>query len=432
MTGVDQDLRIRGSVDALARAERLIGGGVASGLRQALEPQPVSFDYGHGSHLIDVDGNDYIDYVLGWGPAILGHTHPVVTEAVEQQIRRGQAFGGIHPGERLAAARLLSCVPQFARVLFSNTGTEAVQVALRLARAATGRNLIVKCAGAYHGWHDTMLLSYHQHPGGHRPVTNTLGQNARVLDDVLVIDFNDTDSVRSVFTNYGQDIAAVIIDPILSNSGATEPDPAFLALLREQCDSTGALLIYDEVITGFRIALGGAVELYGVVPDLAIYAKAMANGFPISAIAGQPEVIDLVTQGVVHAGTYNGNAIATAATAATLDVLARRGTYEELWAKGKALSDGLQSIFKTCRVDVESHHLGPIVQVLFGKTHPISARGFDETDWTLWNKWSRALSEEGLFLLPHGRLFLSTAHTIEDIQRTIEAFERVVQTEREG
>ncbi|TFD29118.1 aspartate aminotransferase family protein [Cryobacterium sp. TMT2-23] len=431
MIAKDQDHRIRGSVDALNRAEVLISGGVTSGLRRALEPQALSFESGHGSHLKDVDGNEYIDYVLGWGPAILGHTHPAVTEAVEIQVRKGQVFGAIHPGERLAAERLLACVPQFSRVLFSNTGTEAVQVALRLARAATGRNLIVKCAGAYHGWHDTMLLSYHQHTGGHRAVSNTLGQNPRALDDVLVIDFNDVESVQSVFRQYGQDIAAVIIDPVLSNGGLIEPDPAFLTLLREQCDRTGALLIYDEVITGFRIALGGAVELYGVVPDLAIYAKAMANGFPISAVAGQPEVIDLVTQGVVHAGTYNGNAIATAATAVTLEFLALPGTYELLWAHAQALAKGLQNVFDVHGVDAQAHHLGPIVQILFGKTHPISPRDFDETDWTLWNQWSRSLSPEGLFLLPHGRMFLSTAHTAEDIQRTIKAFEGVIQHEKD-
>jgi glutamate-1-semialdehyde 2,1-aminomutase len=416
---------IHGSAEELDRAARFIGGGVASGLRRALQPQPLSFDHGSGSHLTDVDGNDYIDYVLGWGPAILGHNHPAVTQAVQHQLHKGQVFGAIHTGERRAAERLLDCLPAFERVLFSNTGTEAVQGALRLARAATGKNLVVKCAGAYHGWHDTMLLSYHGHPGGHRPVANSLGQNPRSLDDVLVIEFNDPATLSDVFSRHGQDIAAVIIDPIMSNGGVIAPTAEFLHALREECNQAGALLIFDEVITGFRIALGGAVELYGVVPDLAIYAKAMGNGFPISAIAGRADVIDLVTKGVVHAGTYNGNAAATAATIATLDTLAEPGTYDTLRATAKTLATGLQEIFRGQGINVNVHHLGPIVQLLFADTNPTTADRFDSTDWSTWDRWTRALSAHGLFLLPHGRLFLSAAHTPADIQATLQAFKAI-------
>ncbi|PRY08938.1 glutamate-1-semialdehyde 2,1-aminomutase [Kineococcus rhizosphaerae] len=406
----------------LERARASIGGGVTSGLRSVLQPQPLSFTSGRGSRLFDVDGNEYVDYVLGWGPVILGHAHPAVTDAVTAQVPRGQLFGGIHPGERIAAEKLLSAVPAFERVLWSNTGTEAIQVAIRLARAATGRNLIVKTSGAYHGWHDSVLLSYRGHRGGHEPVLATRGQNPRSVDDVRVVEFNDREDLAEFFGAHGQEVAAVLLDPVLSNTGVIAPDPDYLRDLRSTCDAHGALLVFDEVITGFRVALGGAVELYGTIPDLAVYAKALGNGFSVAAVAGRADVVDLVEQGCAHSGTYNGNALAMAAVSATLTELSRPGVHEQLWQTAGTLAEGLRRTFRDRRVRAHVHHLGPIVQVLPGVTDAVSPREFEGLDWSVWDRWSRRLSQAGLFLLPNGRMFLSTAHSSADIDVTLNAF----------
>lgn len=336
-------LKTSGSLSSYERACASLAGGVSSGLRRAQRPHPLYFDHGAGSRLWDVDGNEYVDYTLAWGPLILGHAHPAINEAVATQLSRGHTFGAQHDFEYRVSELLQQIIPCAERICYANSGTEIVQVALRLARAATGRPLFLKFEGHYHGWDDSVLVSYHPplpaiESYGNQPIP--VGEGQRPHKDAIIAQWNDPDSVTSAFSRYGDQISCILCEPMLCNSGCIEPQEGFLSFLRDITLRYRSLLVFDEVITGFRLKLGGAQEHYGVTPDLATFAKAIAGGLPLSALAGTEQVMQPIAAGkVVHAGTLNGNPLALAAADATLRTLAadEGAVYRRMWALGDRL-----------------------------------------------------------------------------------------------
>lgn len=392
-----------------------LGGGVSTGLRATMKPHPIFFERGEGARLHDVDGNSYLDYVLGWGPVILGHGHPVLTEAVARQLPNGVTFGSGHRLEGEAAAMVLDRIPGTERVLWSNTGSEATQQALRLARAYTGRRRFVKFRGHYHGWSDTFLIGYRPSPDGELGL-GSRGQNPASTDEVVLVEWGDLEALRAAL-QADHDVAAVFLEPIMVNSGTLPPPPGFLEGVRALCDETGTVLVFDEVITGFRIARGGAVEKFGVTPDLVVLAKAIAGGFPLAAIAGKADIIDQVTGGVVHAGTYNGNPVSLGAAIATLKLLDAPGVYDDFERRGAALAEGLRSAFDGNGVPVTVEHAGPVAQVI----PAADASTFDDylaSDLGFYDRFTVELLRRGVFSLPGGRWYISTAHTDDDIAAT--------------
>lgn len=411
------------SLQAWTRARSSLGGGVSTGLRASMKPHPIFFTGGSGPELTDVDGNTYLDYVLGWGPVILGHGHPALVAAVGDQLARGATYGSGHHFEYEVAEAVLAAIPLTERVLWANTGSEAVQVALRLARAHTGRQRFVKFVGHYHGWTDPVLVGYRPDEHGALDAPGTRGQSRSAVQDVWLARWGDPDSVAEILKSPGSDVAAVFVEPVLCNSGVIEAPPGYLAELRALCDASGAVLIFDEVITGFRIAYGGAVERYGVHPDLVVLGKAIAGGFSLAAVAGRADLIDQTEDGVVHAGTYNGNPIVLAAAAATLAELRAPGVYDRLEAAGAALATGMRESVARHGVTAAINQVGPIVQCLPAVEQAHDFESFLAADQTFYDALSVQLLRRGVFTLPGGRWYLSTAHTQQNVADTVAAFD---------
>ncbi|MFF9213272.1 MULTISPECIES: aspartate aminotransferase family protein [unclassified Streptomyces] len=409
---------------AFERARRSVGGGVGSGLRAAMRPHPLFVSRSLGAHVWDLDGDRYIDYVMAWGPLVLGHGDPRVVDAVREAATRMQVVGTSHVLEYAAAEAVLEAVPHGERLLWSNTGTEAVQVALRLARAATGRRRVVKFAKSYHGWHDTVYAGLRDTDGSGSGIAApaSRGQSPSVLDDLVVARFNDVEMIDRILAEaVERDIAAVLIDPIMSNAGVASPAPDFLQTLRSRCDQQGVVLIYDEVIAGFRIARGGAAEFFGVRPDLSVFGKAMAGGFTQSAVVGRADLIDQVTDGVVHAGTFNGNPIALAAVQATMGVLADPAIYRTLESVSARFELVIGDLLASAPQAARLKRVGSLLQ-------------FDQASDTtslhgaggLWPRILEGMLAGGVMFMPSGKIFLSTAHSQRDIDATADALEKVL------
>lgn len=405
--------------------------GVSSAFRARQKPVPLFIDHGSGAHLYDVDGNEYIDYALGHGPLILGHCHPAIAEAVEKQLARGSTFGCQHELESRVAENMLSVLPWAEQVLFSNTGTEAVQIALRLARAVTGRRIVVKFEGDYHGWMDSILVGYrHKDPvqqASHgEAMLATTGQSSSVLQDIRVLPWNDTEALQRCFDEMGNEIAAVITEPMQCNVASVVPAPGFLHALRATTREHGALLISDEVITGFRLARGGGSQYFGVSPDLAVFGKALAGGYPLSAVVGKAALMEPVETGqMLHAGTFNGNPIAMAAASATLDVLLdpTDDAYLRLHRLGERLWSGLQHLSRK-GTPVVIQGVPTCFHILFQEKPICNYRDFAAYDMLRNERWVEAALREGIFQMADGRWYVSLAHTDEVIEQTLERAER--------
>ena len=406
---------------AFERAQRSIGGGVGSGLRASMRPHPLFVQEARGAHVWDLDGDRYVDYVMAWGPLVLGHGDPRVVDAVRDVAARMQVVGTGHPLEYLAAEAVLDAVPHGERLLWSNTGTEAVQVALRLARAATGRRRVLKFARSYHGWHDTVYAGLAE-ADGDRPATPvSRGQTPSVLDDLVVGRFNDVPMTERLLGEAAErDIAAVLVDPVMSNGGVEAPAPEFLSTLRALCDRHGVVLIYDEVIAGFRIARGGAAEKYGIRPDLSVFGKAMAGGFTQSAVVGRADLVDQVTAGVVHAGTFNANPVALAAVEATMRVLADPAVYHALETVSAEFEHVVGAVLGAVPGRGSLNRVGSLLQY-------VPAAGTTGLHGTggLWGVILDRMLRHGFLFMPSGKVFLSTAHTTTDVEATAEALEEV-------
>lgn len=413
----------------------LIPAGVNSTARAKFsgwDPYPLFVEKGTGSHLYDVDGNRYIDYLLGLGPMILGHRPPRVTEAVVRAIQeRGTVFALPTADESVLARKIVNLIPSVEMVRLCNTGTEAVIYALRLARTFTGRKKIIRFEGMYHGFSDAVYWSKHPSldeagPDDHPiAVPQGPGVNPGAGEQLVILPWNDVDALRDAFAREGAHIAAVLTEAVMCNTGCILPKPGYLEAMREITAKHGSLLIFDEVITGFRLSIAGAQGHYGMRPDLSVFAKGLGGGFPVAALGGRRDIMSLVSDGTVSmAGTYSANAIAVAAANAALDELAAPGMYTGIYARCERLYAGLDRILKDAKLPAYVVGVGPVMQVWFADA-PIhnyrdAARHASHEQFRLW--WEGML-DRGVLFHPGAfeNLFVSFAHSDDDIDQTLEA-----------
>jgi glutamate-1-semialdehyde 2,1-aminomutase len=385
-----------------------------------------------GSHVTDADGNSFIDYTLAWGPLILGHSHPEIVAAVRSQLEKFQLLGAQHELEISVAEKICQMVPCADLVAFSNTGTEAVQVALRLARTFTQRSKIIRFEGHYHGWLDNMLIGYRpSHLFGTQQDTGPRETGDGDDGQICVLPWNDLRRLETTLNEQGREIAAIITEPILCNCNCLMPSPGYLEGMRELATTCGVILIFDEVITGFRVARGGAQELFHVTPDLAILGKAVAGGFPLSAVAGKREVMELIAnRRLVHAGTFNGNPISLAAAQATLDVLdADSGAVlAGIRKAGESLMLGIRGLAKSAGIPILVSGVGGAFHLAFTARQKMSDyRDTMDSDLEARDRFLEAMLDAGIYLLPDGRWYVSAAHTGADVDATLRAVRKVFQ-----
>lgn len=405
-----------------------MAGGVSSHFRMAGAPHPLFFAKAEGSRIYDVDGNEYLDFTLSQGPMILGHSHPDVLDRVQEETSRGQLYAGQHQIELELAEKLQQLIPCAELIRFSNSGSESVQAALRLARGFTGRRKYVKFEGQYHGWFDNVLISQHpsieQAGNGHSPnsVLETAGQSPEVLEDIIVLQWNDLEAVEEVFASDGDSIACVLTEPVMCNNGCIEPLPGYLQGLRDICDRYGSLLIFDEIITGFRLGLGGAQEYYGVTPDLGTFGKALASGFPISFLAGKRHIMERMADGtVMHAGTYNSNNPSIAAAAATVKVLeSDSGLYDRIQNLGLRLQEGLRSAASEFGYRVLLSGPGQMTHMGFTSSPKLTNyRDCIAADGGRYAEFTKGLLDRGIRVIGRGIWYVSAVHTEQDIDLAI-------------
>lgn len=402
--------------------------GVSSYFHRAkYQEYPISMAYGKGSKLYDVDGNEYIDYVAGFGPMLLGYCPETVDRAVREQLKRGTHFSAPTKELGMLGQRLTEIIPSAEQVSFQNSGTEVVMYALRLARAYTGRYKIVKFEGQYHGWSDEEKISIcadSVEELGDRNCPNKIihsrGQRLSSADDLIVLPWNDLEILEKTLEEYGNEIAAIITEPIMCDSGPILPHPGFLKGLRELTTKYEVVLIFDEVITGFRASRGGAQEYYGVTPDISTFAKAIASGYPFGAVVGKKEIMEC---GLHAAGTFNGNPLGTVAALATLEELSKPGLYEHLEEMGEMLCEGFQRLAKKYNLKVYTRHIGGIFVLYFGFDYDVKdyREWLEVADVKFYEKFVKAMEEYGVRMTDErGREYISAMHTAEDIRRTLE------------
>ncbi|MGZ0086588.1 glutamate-1-semialdehyde 2,1-aminomutase [Caldibacillus thermoamylovorans] len=414
---------------AYEEAVRLMPGGVNSPVRafKSVGMTPIFMARGQGSKIYDIDGNEYIDYVLSWGPLILGHAHPHVVEALKRVAEQGTSFGAPTLLENELAKLVIERVPSVEIVRMVNSGTEATMSALRLARGYTKRNKILKFEGSYHGHGDSLLIK-----AGSGVATLGLpdspGVPEAVAQHTITVPYNDLDSVRYAFRRFGEDIAAVIVEPVAGNMGVVPPVPGFLEGLREVTKQYGALLIFDEVMTGFRVDYHCAQGYYGVEPDLTCLGKVIGGGLPVGAYGGKAEIMELVAPSgpVYQAGTLSGNPLAMTAGYETLRQLTPE-VYEELGRKAARLANGLHQAAEKYGIPHTINRAGSMIGFFFTSEPVINYETAKTSDLELFAAYYREMANEGVFLPPSQfeGLFLSTAHSDEDIEYTIAAAERV-------
>jgi glutamate-1-semialdehyde 2,1-aminomutase len=411
--------------DALhAQRCEVIPGGVNSNVRLVAFPTPLTFTRAQGSRMWDVDGNEYIDYAMGMGPHILGHNPAPVWQAIESSASSGQLFAGQTEAEGELAELLVTHIPWIDQVRFGLSGTEMDLLAVRIARAATGRQRIVRFDGHYHGWLDPLLSSGFDE--GTLAPKLSLGQSQASATDVLVVPWNDIEALTRVVTDHSGEIAAIVMEPIMCNTGLIEPMPGYLEDVRELCDSSGIVLIIDEVITGFRMGLRGAQGQAAVKGDLTIYAKAIASGYPFAALGGRRDLMESVSLGGVnHSGTYNTGVMQVIAALATVRHLIKSDPYSAIFDLGKHLQDSITTLALRKGLDLVCEGPGPMLQLRFGPP----GRPKDSASFTAMNDSARLsaliaqLQQHGVRLTSRGLLFLSAAHSESDIEMTVEALE---------
>jgi glutamate-1-semialdehyde 2,1-aminomutase len=390
----------------------------------AVGSTPLFIARGDGSKIYDVDGNEYIDYVCSWGPLILGHRHPQVVADLEAVLAEGVSYGAPTEREVVLASLIVEAMPSIEKVRMVNSGTEAAMSAIRLARAYTKRPKIVKFAGCYHGHADPFLVQ-----AGSGALTlgvpTSPGVPAATGELTIVLPYNDLESVKEAFSRWGEEIAAVIVEPVAANMGVVLPRPGFLEGLRQITREAGSVLIFDEVITGFRLAWGGAQEVYGVEPDLTCLGKIIGGGLPVGAYGGKAEIMQLVApEGPVYqAGTLSGNPLAMQAGITTLRLLRSPGTYEELENKGKKLAEGFSKAASAAGVPVKVNQIGSLLSVFFTAREVVDYETAVTADQECFKEFFKLMLQQGIYLPPSQfeALFVSLAHTEEDLDRTIEA-----------
>jgi len=407
------------------KAKNLIPGGVNSPVRagKAVSVDPPFIARGEGCYLWDIEGNQYIDYVCSWGPMILGHGHPEVVKALEGRVSKGTSYGAPTELEVEMAETITEMVPSIEMVRMVNSGTEATMSAIRLARGFTGREKIVKFEGCYHGHADSLLVS-----AGSGVATLGIpgcpGVPADLAEHTISISFNDLDAVVQAFEKFGPEIAAVIIEPVPGNMGVVIPEREFLTGLREITVGNGALLIFDEVISGFRIGLGGAQELYGVMPDLTCLGKIIGGGLPVGAYGGRRDIMEkMAPEGDIYqAGTLSGNPLAMAAGLATLRVLQNSEVYQELEEKGRMLFSGLEGAAKSAGVEVVINRIGSMGSLFFGEGPVTDFASAKASNAEKFKVYYAKMLEQGIYLAPSAfeACFVSTAHDENSVRKTID------------
>ena len=441
---------LEASARMYARARVVTPGGV-HGEGRTFKPHPIYINRAKGARVWDVDGNEYIDYHCGFGAVLLGHDHPAVREAVEDVIRdHGVMLATANPLELQLSEKIVEIVPSADMVLLSCTGSEATYHAIRLARGVTGRPRILKFEGNYHGWHDYVAWNTHFDPnlsvtgqGDLRPIPASTGMLPGAEEGVVVCQYNDEDGLRAAFARHGPSLAAVIVEPIFHNAGVVLPKSGFLETCRELCSQHGSLLIFDEIITGFRHGLGGAQALLGTLPDLSTFGKAMANGFPISAIAGRRDLMsNFVPDGqVLFSGTFTGQLVNVGAALACIDFLENHDPYARMALLTARLSQGVQEAIDETGADAQVKSFGSVWSLYFTR-RPVQCYrdlvGFAGTkEQTVQRAFQAWLLQGGIYLHPHElvRGYVSAAHTEEDIERTIDVatgFLRQWREDRDG
>ena len=415
------------SSELFEKAKKLIPGGVNSPVR-AFSPYPFFTKKAKGSHIVDVDGNEYVDYCMGYGPLILGHAHPSVVEVVKEQLENGTLYGTPTEQEVDLAELVCDAVPCAEMLRLVNTGTEATMSAIRVARGYTGRKKIVKFEGCYHGAHDHVLVK-----AGSGATTfgmpDSLGIPEETTRNTLVIPYNDVESFEQMVKREREQIAAVIMEPVVGNAGVILPKNGYLLRIRELTEENGIVLIFDEVITGFRLAFGGAQERYGVTPDMVTLGKIMGGGFPLAAFGGKPEIMQMVAPigKVYQAGTFSGNPVSVAAGLATLETIRRDGDsfYYELELKRRMICDAVRDLAEDAHFPVQVNGIASMFQLFFADSEVYDYESAKKADKARFMVYHRKLLEKGVFVPPSQfeTCFVSSVHSKEDVEKTVEAVE---------
>jgi glutamate-1-semialdehyde 2,1-aminomutase len=413
------------------KAKKLIPGGVNSPVRacKSVGTDPVFIDRAEGCLVFDVDGNEYIDYIGSWGPMIMGHRHPAVVEAIRSALKKGTSFGAPTVPEIKLAQMITEAMPSVEMVRMVNSGTEATMSAIRLSRGFTGRDIIIKFDGCYHGHSDSLLVE-----AGSGVATlgipGSPGVPKSFVENTISLPYNDINSVRDAMEKFGSKVACVIVEPVAGNMGLVLPVEGFLNALREQTEKSGSLLIFDEVMTGFRVAYGGAQSIYGISPDLTCLGKIIGGGLPVGAYGGKRYIMEKIApQGPVYqAGTLSGNPIAMAAGIAALTELKKPGFYELLDGSSGKLASGLAEAARMAGIKVSIDRAGSMLGMFFTKSKVIDYKSAKTSDLKMFSAFYRNMLDEGIYLAPSQfeALFVSSAHSDEHIERTIEAAERVM------
>ncbi|MCZ8542156.1 glutamate-1-semialdehyde 2,1-aminomutase [Psychrobacillus sp. FSL K6-2365] len=417
------------SKQAFTEAKELMPGGVNSPVRafKSVDMDPIFMESGKGAILTDIDGNEYIDYVLSWGPLILGHTEPNVVKAIQQVAETGTSFGASTLIETKLAKLVMERVPSIEMVRMVSSGTEATMSALRLARGYTGRNKILKFEGSYHGHGDSLLIK-----AGSGVATLGLPDSPGVPESIakntIAVPYNDLESVRHVFENFGNDLAAVIVEPVAGNMGVVPPVEGFLEGLRELTEKNGTLLIFDEVMTGFRVGYNCAQGYYGITPDLTCLGKVIGGGLPVGAFGGKREIMEMIAPAgpVYQAGTLSGNPLAMTAGYETLTRLNEQ-SYDYFIELGDILEKGFREAASKYNIPHTVNRAGSMIGFFLTNEDVINFDTAKTSDLELFAKYFRLMAEEGIYLPPSQfeGLFLSSAHTVEHIEKTIQAFHTV-------
>ena len=419
------------SITAYKNALNYIPGGVDSPVRAfgSVGIEPLFIARAKGSKIYDIDGNEYIDYVCSWGPMILGHARTEVLEAIDKAAQNGTSFGAPTLAETELAERITSAFESIDKIRLVSSGTEAVMTAIRLARGFTQKNLIIKMIGCYHGHSDSLLVAagsgVAETSSGTQTIPSSAGVPEQIAKQTIVVPYNDIEAVKTAFKTYKSQIAAVLVEPVAANMGVVLPIDGYLKALRDLCSAEDALLIFDEVITGFRLALGGAQQVFGINADITCLGKIIGGGLPAAAVGARADIMDMLapTGRVYQAGTLSGNPLATAAANATLDILEREDCYQKLESIAAELEKGLSEAAKETGIPLAINRIGSIMSCFFTDKNVSNFADVQATNIKSWKQFFIKMLEKGIYLAPsaYEAMFISLAHSHSDVEKTLDA-----------
>ncbi|WP_010268990.1 aspartate aminotransferase family protein [Paenibacillus senegalensis] len=431
-------LKITKSQQLLAESKQYLAGGVASSLRASMLPVPLYVEEARGARVKDVDGNEYIDYLLAYGPLILGHANPALNEAIAKAIDKGATYGLQHEGEIKLAKKLVELLPAADQVALSGSGTEAVMLALRLAKQFTGRRKVIRFEGHFHGWSDSIFTAFPTPDMGSQTAQQnseavapgTGGQSSKALEDIVLVPWNDVQKLEQAFEQHKGEIAAVISEPVMCNNGCILPKEGYLERLRELTAQEGTVLILDEVITGFRLGPGGAQERFGVIADLTTVGKALGGGSAISAVGGKAELMNQIESGAInHLGTLNGNGLAVYSALAVIEELTKDNgaAFARMEKLATELVEGIRKALQKHEIPGLLNQIGPVFHFMFTEAKEVRDFAvFQERDARKYSEFAALLLEEGVLVRPSGLWYISAVHSEKEVQDTLAAIERAL------